>query len=214
LPAQWWRWAGWLAAATLAVIVAVAAVSSYAEGNTHHYFGEKRFGTLASVAVLVGSGCVCFKISRRIAPDPFSRFWFWSAILFLFVGLDDLLLIHERLDRAFHAALGWDPDDPVTDHIDDLLLAVYVFPAVWLAWRHRARLLQLVPMIQLMGMAFVCFAGMVYLDFTSRSLFYEETLKLVAGVLIFLGFLTAYYDRNLIAKVSTFEPQRERVGIV
>ena len=59
------------------------------------------------------------------AACGFARFWRLAAIGFVWLGCDDLFTLHEQIDRGVHAVLGWDPEDPITDHLDDLIVAGY-----------------------------------------------------------------------------------------
>jgi hypothetical protein len=163
-------------------------------GNPGEYFGEKKLGTFASVAALAGAAVVCHLTEKRLAGQPAERFWKWAAYLFGFLALDDGLRIHENIDFLIHRIIGRDRNDPLTTHLDDLIVASYGVVALALGWRYRKHLIQQRLMIQTLMAAFACFAAMVVLDFTSASKAMEDSLKLVGGILIVIAFLAAYLE--------------------
>jgi hypothetical protein len=159
--------------------------------NTHRYFGERKAGTYLSFLNLLATAAVSASIAQRLGGAPFARFWWMAAIGFAWLGLDDLFTLHERIDRGLHALLGLDPDHPVTDHLDDLIVAGYGVAALGLAYRHRVYLQHLTSTHRILGGAFVLFAAMVVIDFLHWSKTIEDGLKLIAGTLILVGFLAA-----------------------
>jgi hypothetical protein len=159
--------------------------------NSHRFFGERKAGTYLSFLNLVATGAMAGVIARRLGSVPFARFWRLAAIGFVWLGCDDLFTLHEQIDRGVHAMLGWDPDDPITDHLDDLIVASYGVFALVLAYRYRVELARLTWMHLVLGGAFGLFAGMVAADFLHWSKTLEDGLKVLSGTLIFVGFLAA-----------------------
>jgi hypothetical protein len=160
-------------------------------GNPHRYFREWTVGTYLSFVNLIASGAVAGLVALRLHPLPFARFWWIAAVGFAWVALDDLFLLHERIDFAVHARLGLDPHNPLTDHLDDVIVASYGVVALWLAYRYRVDLARLRWMALVLGLAFSLFVGMVALDMTHLSHTVEDSLKVVAGTLILVGFVAA-----------------------
>jgi hypothetical protein len=160
----------------------------------HHYFREKQVGTYLSFVNLVAAGGVSALVARKLRPAPSARFWWWMAALLGWMACDDLFTIHEEIDRAIHAFFGLDPDHPVTDHLDDLIVAGYGVTALTVAWAHRSHLLTYPWTLWILALAFVLFAAMVVLDFAHGSKTAEEALKVVAGTLILVAFLAAWLD--------------------
>ena len=191
---------GWLRAAalllsTMAVLVALTIAAGVAwHDNPARYFGERKFGTYLSFVMLMGAAALAALIARRLGRAPSRRFWLVAAGLFAWVACDDLFVFHERADRLVHAALGWDPDDALTDGGDDAIVAVYGVFAAWQAYRHRQHLLQLRWMVLTMGVAFGCFCAMVAYDVAHTSKTIEDTFKVAAGALIVVALLAAYWD--------------------
>jgi hypothetical protein len=159
--------------------------------NPHRFFGERKAGTYLSFLNLVATGAMAGVIARRLGPVPFARFWRLAAIGVVWLGCDDLFTLHERIDRGIHAVLGWDPDDPITDHLDDLIVAGYGVLALLLAHRYRVELARLTWMHLVLGGAFGLFTGMVVADFLHWPKTLEDGLKVLSGTLIFVGFLAA-----------------------
>lgn len=107
------------------------------------------------------------------------------------LGLDDLFLVHESVDYWIHRLLSMNARHPVTRHLDDLIVAGYGVPALWLAYRYRADLAPLRWMVLILGAAAPLFAAMVVFDVLDWSKTVEESLKLFAGTVIFIGFYAA-----------------------
>jgi hypothetical protein len=160
-------------------------------GDTYAFFGEHRPGTYLSVGILLASGVRCLRLWRELAARPLRLGWFWLGLLLLFAGLDDLLRLHERADHAVNSLLGTDPNGR-GDMIDDLLVAAYALPAVWICgvWL-RNYVLRLRWSMWLFATAAVPFVVMVFCDLgLAGHVAYvieetlEETSKLYAGALI------------------------------
>ena len=175
----------------LVTILALAGLGQAWSDNPHRFFGERKAGTYLSFLNLVATGAMAAVIARRLGPVPFARFWQLAAIGFVWLGCDDLFTLHEQIDRGVHAVLGWDPEDPITDHLDDLIVAGYGVLALLLAHRYRVELARLTWMHLVLGGAFGLFTGMVVADFLHWSKTLEDGLKVLSGTLIFVGFLAA-----------------------
>lgn len=180
-----------LLALCLATVLVLIGLGYAWHDNPHRFFGERKAGTYLSFLNLLATGATSASIARRLEPTPFARFWWAAAVGFVWLGCDDLFTLHEQIDRAFHALLRLDPDHPVTDHLDDLIVAGYGVAALALAYRHRVDLRHLTWMHRVLGGAFTLFVAMVVVDFLHWSKTLEDSLKVVAGTLIFVGFLAA-----------------------
>lgn len=161
-----------------------------------HYFEEQKLGTLLNVAALFGCAWVCRSMGVRLRGRAFGPFWLIHFILFLYLGLDDLFRIHERIDNGFHRLAGLDRNNPITDHLDDAIVIAYaVFAAcVWL--RYRFEVLRFPWMLWTMIAGFLGFAAMTVLDVREGQKVLEESLKLVSSTLILLAFLAARMTRE------------------
>jgi hypothetical protein len=108
--------------------------------DPHWFFSERKAGTYLSVLNFVAAGVVAAAIARRLRGTPSARFWWAATVGFVWLGCDDLFVVHERVDRGLVALLDLDPDAPITDHLDNATVAVYGVTAVALAYAHRAYL--------------------------------------------------------------------------
>jgi hypothetical protein len=194
-PRDWPARAAAVIGLSLLMIVLCIWVGARFHADPDYWFGEKKPGTFWSVGLLVASGTVCLRI-RKICPAAMRGFWLFSGLLLCFTALDDLVGIHERTDRMIHALLGWNPDDPLTDHIDDVLVLGYILPAGWLWFTHRREIVQLRLMVQMFVVAAVFFLGTVAVDMLLPLEWLEESLKIVAAALILCGFLAAYSSQR------------------
>jgi hypothetical protein len=184
--------AGVLLVLCLAAVVVLIQLGQTWHDDPHRYFGERKAGTYLSFVNLVATAVVAALVARRLAGSSFARFWGVAAAGFVWLACDDLFVLHERIDRAVHGLLGLDPDDPITDHLDDLIVAGYGAAAAALAYVHRAHLASVRWMLVILALAFVVFAMMVVVDFLHLSKTVEDALKVVAGTLILVGFLAAW----------------------
>jgi hypothetical protein len=186
-----------LLALCLAAVIILVQLGHAWHDDPHRFFGERKAGTYLSFFNLVATGVVAASIARRLRGKPFARFWWAAAVGFVWLGCDDLFVVHERLDRGIHAVLGLDPEHPVTDHLDDAIVALYGVAALVLAYAHRAHLVVLRWMILILALAFPLFAWMVVADVLHLSKTLEDVLKVVAGSLILVGFLAAWLQLAL-----------------
>ncbi len=95
--------------------------------------------TLLSVVILTFCALTAFSVwkSRRKPgplriPDP-STIWLIIAVGFVFLALDEKILIHEGLDRLFHktfhvAETGW------TSRLDDMIVGLYGVAGLGVLW--------------------------------------------------------------------------------
>jgi hypothetical protein len=161
------------------------------EGDAHHYLRERKPGTYLSFVNLVATGGLCWLTALGLGPAPFARFWRAAALGFVWLGCDDLFVLHEQIDRGVHGVLAIDPDHPLTDRLDDAIVGSYGAAALALAHGFRAELARLRWAVLVLGVAFALFAAMVVLDTLHWSKTAEDALKVVAGTVIFIGVYAA-----------------------
>lgn len=189
VPDRWWRAVMIVYAANIFVIIGCIVSGQLIYGDTAKMFGEAKPGTMASVAVLAGAGVVCLRIRKRLAGTPLAGFWLAFGVLMCLAAADDMMRIHEHVDRYIHQALRRDPLDPITNHLDDLIVGMYVLPAAYLGLLYRKSLIAARLTLQVLAVAFVIFAVHLAFDVLGWSMVVEESLKLTAGCTIMLAFL-------------------------
>lgn len=160
-------------------------------GNPGAHFGEAALGTFKSVFLLAMAGGVAWFVARRLHDVPGRRFWLLSGIGLVFLGLDDLLRIHESFDFAIHGLLGRSPEDPLTDRIDDVIVALYGLLFLGLFVRYRRHIMFFRAMVWMLVPAAICFAVMVKYDMLGGAKHIEESLKIGGGAFILTAYLAA-----------------------
>jgi hypothetical protein len=185
-----------LLAVTGALVAVLLWLGVRQRGIASWHFHEGHPGTYYSGLLLVAAGALAFAVARK-ATREMARFWRVAAIGFLFLSLDELTLVHEGVDKWIHVRLGWPDDDPITDHIDDVILLLYGAVALVWAFRYRATLLRMRWATLLLVAAFVVFLVMALLDITDFSKAAEETLKVFSEALIVSGLFAALQDPAL-----------------
>ena len=156
-----------------------------------YYFGEHRLGTFVSFAMFVAAALASWRVSRRLANEAFSRLWRFGAVGLTFLGCDDYFMFHENIDWGIHWLLGWDPKDPGTDRIDDLIVISYPVVAGAVAWPWRHELATLSWMRWALVAAMSLFSAMAALDWLRGSMVIEESLKIAAEGAILAAILAA-----------------------
>jgi hypothetical protein len=172
-------------------------------GRSH--FGEETVITLLSAALLLAVSVLCFMTYRaaRVSRGR-ATFWLLAAMGTLFLVCDELFLIHENADRWIHTALDL-RETPLTDSIDDALVAAYLLGALVVMGYYRHYLTKFRPALPYFIGGFV-FAGlMVVLDVTSNNQWtfssallqivlsdLEEVCKVTAGACFVAGAYCCY----------------------
>lgn len=133
---------------TFQVLAAAAAgfllvlVYGLANGSAVKAFAEGRPGTYLSMALLLATGFVNFRIRRQRlgsgAPAGATLIWLLIGAGFVFLALDEALQVHEKLDELIHSIGGFD-ETAVTDRIDDVIILAYglIGLGALVAWRRE-----------------------------------------------------------------------------
>lgn len=193
---------GPLLLADLVLLVGAAAIGATFADSPSRLFGEGDPITLVSTCYLVGTGWLALQMYRyrRTAVwrrDP-ALVWLLASIGFVFLGLDDLLRIHERVDEAIHRWLAIEATD-LTDRIDDGLVGLYGAVGVGLALWGRAEFSRARTAIRYLVWGFGVFVVMVAIEFLVDAAdgldgwddVIEDSAKVVAETLLFVGFAAA-----------------------
>jgi hypothetical protein len=97
---------------------------------------------MLSVFMLFAIGHFCLKIHHAIGRGvPSTALWKVLAVSFIFLGFDDWLRIHETTDRVIHKIFKI-RETEFTDHLDDLLVALYAAAIAAILFRGRRELRQ------------------------------------------------------------------------
>jgi hypothetical protein len=190
-PAGWLRQVGTLFAVWVLTTFATITFSLAVYGYPYHYFGEHRFGTVASVAMFLAAAWIASRIARRLAPQRFSTFWRIAAAGLFYLGFDDYFMVHENVDLGIHWLLGRDHRDPITDHIDDVIVVLYPVGAAIAVWPWRYELAALPWMIWSLIVAMAIFTGMTLVDWLDAAKAVEDSLKIAAGGAVLAAVLAA-----------------------
>lgn len=210
-PGGWARFVSFLLAGVLVAAGVIALAGWLTRGEPGRYFGERRPGTLLSAGLLLASAETCRRIHGLPRAAAFGAFWIVHAGLFAYLGLDELLRIHERLDRSIHQLFGLHHRHPVTDHLDDVIILGYAAFAAALWYRHRRALLRLPWTVLTMTVAFFAFAAMMAVDLSMEVKAVEDGIKLVAGALILGAFLAARREVEQIDPTAPPQPPAEAI---
>jgi hypothetical protein len=181
-------------AVTILAIAFLIWLGIHVWGVPDKYFRERRAGTYYSAVLLLASGAVAAAIARRTSESSARRFWAVAGVGFAYLALDDMLSLHEELDKALHDLMGWDRRHWLTDHLDDAIIVSYGLIAAAWAYGHRHAFRSLRWARLLLAAAFAGFAGMVVVDAIGRTPTLEEAMKLLSGTMIVIALLAAYLD--------------------
>jgi hypothetical protein len=182
---------------TLLVIGVTIVTGIQDRGNPAIHFHEHHRGTYYSGALLVAGAAVALGVAWRLRGSAFARFWLVACVGLLYLAADEVIAIHEDIDRWVHGQLGWRADDPLTDHLDDLIVVLYAVAALGWAYRYRDALLRLRWTTLLLSIAGSGFAFMTVLDLFDVSKTLEESVKLLTEALIVVGVYAAARDPAL-----------------
>ena len=182
-------------------------------------FDENGVITLLSVCQLMVIAFISFAVwKQRNGPGPIrwkdkTLIWLIMGVGFVFLALDEKVLIHEGLDRSFHKVMhmhetGW------TSRLDDFLVGVYGIIGMATLWFYSKEMLRFRRCIQLLGAGFVVLFISVIADASSSRLDFftwlagaqsapllqeigeiiEEGCKVLAEALFLTGFASALDD--------------------
>lgn len=193
-----------LVLAALAV-AAAGLVAGWIARDPLDHFEEGGPLTWYSAAQLLAAAVLCRRIRRqRPAAAPGRRLWTALGLGFVFLALDELLKLHERIDAAAHALLSL-RQTAMSDRIDDLLVLAYALAGAALLWRWRDALRRHGALWRYLAAGLALTLAMVAADIVSDSpellrritagparwgaalVVVEETVKLLAEAVLLAG---------------------------
>lgn len=190
---------GWAPAAALIITGTAAAIAALAvagwvlRDDPGRGFQEGKPGTMMSVALLLAAAALSVLVAR--SPGPAARrhrssFWLLLAAALVFLAADDWWMLHERLDLWVHSLVGADPENRITDHLDDVVVAGYGIVLAATAWARCDALLRSPWFVRCAAASGVLFAFMVATDIaTDTWVVAEEGAKLMAEAFLVAGLL-------------------------
>ena len=120
------------------LLVVIVLRISWTTGPFYYHFANRRLVDLYSYFQLFATAYIAFLICRNLEKEnslqwrrnPSARPFFISAVGFLLLGFDDVLSLHENIDKAIHFILRI-KETPLTDHLDDIILLMYGIVAIF-----------------------------------------------------------------------------------
>lgn len=119
-------------------VAAAGLIAGWIARDPLDHFEEGGPLTWYSAAQLLAAAILCRRIRRPLSAAG-RGLWTALGLGFVFLALDELFKIHERIDEAAHALLGLRQTE-LSDRIDDLLVLAYALAGAALLWRWRAEL--------------------------------------------------------------------------
>ncbi|MEL6456217.1 MAG: hypothetical protein AAFQ40_16080 [Cyanobacteria bacterium J06623_5] len=151
----------------LALVGTIAVSAPF--GQVYRQFEDGGFVTYFSVIQLFIASYFAYKIFK-IREKPIKHPWkspvaIWGFISlgFSFLALDDLLMIHEWLDKVIHS-IGQIEETGASDRIDDLIVGGYGIIALGLLVHYRRELKKYRNALPYVVIAFILLFSMVGVD--------------------------------------------------
>ena len=206
------------------VLIASAIFAGARAGDPYRYFKEKTITTFFSASLLLAIGWLCRRMRqlRHVAParnfwKPETAIWGIMALGFGYLALDELVQIHESIDKLAHQLFRI-KESNFTDRLDDAIVCLYGIAGIAAIFVYRKELVHHRHALPFVIAGFALFFIMVGLDFLTsriellRALFKtrltgtivttfaiaEESCKLYAGACFFLGFYRVVYKAKLL----------------
>ena len=169
-------------------------------GKWNLMFRERYPITLLSFVLILVIALLCREIYRVRKGSQFSwqnpaTLWLLLSIGFFYLALDELLQLHENIDRAIHKMLGWS-ETALTDRIDDFILFVYACIGGMVVFHYRSEFKKFGPAWSYLVLAFVTAVVTIVFDAMTNGgvfvpgLFSDANHGALAQEL--LGFLEEY----------------------
>jgi hypothetical protein len=208
-----WRLARnvWLLALVLCIVLGAALPPH----NPAKMFDEHRPFTIYTVVLLAVCGIVCAQCAR-LAEAGGRALWTLLAVGFVFLAVDDLVQIHERLDRIINQVLGLNPKAKWPDLLDAGIIVLYGLIGLGVLYRHRRAFLQLRGFVRGIGLAGVAATVMVILDAVADLVhepysavilaILEDACEALSVSLFFWTFVTARFQLRRSAARATAVP--------
>lgn len=95
--------------------------------------------------------------------------WLIVAFGFLFLGLDEIFLIHENIDKLIHKLLKMQ-ETSFSDRIDDLIVLIYAILGILILYSYKDELLKFTKAFSYLFIGFLFLFFRIFIDFiTNRN---------------------------------------------
>lgn len=189
-------------------------------------FDERGPVTAFSILQLIACSLLTLRMYRLRKEEGFSWkssacIWLIMAAGFIFLALDEKILIHEGLDRGIISFFSL-PSNNITTRIDDFIVILYGIIGAAAVWRSRREMFQFPTCCTLLGAGFVALVLHSVADTAGRSdvigwlldspapeqlvmyaEMFEEITKLVAEAFFVTGFCSAICQEVQAQRVSS-----------
>ena len=167
-------------------VTATVLLIAWNNGPFFYHFAEWRLITLYSFFQLGAAAYICFLVCRAYTTQPL-RDWRQNASVrpflicsvgFVFLGLDEILSLHENIDKLIHHVF-FIVETPFTDHFDDFIVLIYGLVALFFIKDFIREFRKHPYMIAFLICGFLTFFAMVFLDYVTNSI--ETFLQFFKG---------------------------------
>jgi len=138
-----------IAATAFLVVVAITAalaLHGLSVGDSDRWFHEGKWGTILNTVTLGVAAFFAFREAEWFPDEGVQPFWIGCGVLLAIASADDMLKIHEHVDRWIHGLLALERRGLKVSGLDDYLVLVYpagVCVFALRSWRHVLAMTQL-----------------------------------------------------------------------
>ena len=192
----------------LAIVLAITVALSLGYPPTKFMLEGKPITWLSAVQLLMTSivTAIIFQTRRRQSNRSGMKhsnvyIWLLISLGFLFLCIDEVERIHERLDYLIHSLLNLE-ETAITDNIDDVIIGFYGLFSLYILYLYRGELKKYDQAASFLKIGFLLMISMIVVDVLSNNEAvlsgdviqwlgaFEDSLKILAEG-VFLG--TAFY---------------------
>lgn len=160
--------------------------------NPKRYFDEQGYVSWFSFLQILFAAYLAWKVYKSRESNAVinnsnqsKSYNFWAIITFgfLFLGLDEMLEIHENLDRLIHNIFQI-KETAITDRIDSVIVLVYALIGIGILYWAKSELKKFKSTLPLFSIAFCLVFLMIFLDLLtdSRDLIYWLFNNVLANI--------------------------------
>lgn len=154
-------------------LILIVSISIFSD-NPKEYFKEFNLFTWISFIKLLIISYLSWNIytERKPPGGSFSfnndhSIWFIVACGFIFLAFDELLSIHENVDKAIHKVLDM-PETGLTDRIDDAIILIYATLGIAVLYSYKNELIKFAKSIPYLAVGFLFLFLRISIDFITN----------------------------------------------